>query len=215
MKLYRFPHSPYAHKIHLLLDLLGRRYTLVDVAYLDRQELVAATGGYVHVPVLVDDDGKAIFDSRRIAEALIAGPGGAALVPAGWDGPIWAYADFIDGPVEDILFRLASPAVRAGFRRADERAMYTVVKERKFGTGCVDDWARGRADLLARGRNVLAPTARTLATRPFIFGDQPTLADAALYGLFAMMSVDEGLAPALFGEAFPAWLARLQERRTR
>ncbi len=213
MKLYRFAHSPYAHKISALLELLGKHHTVVDVAFCDRAELAALTGGYIHVPVLVDDDGTVVTDSRRIAERLVGQPGGDRLVPSPWQGPIWAYCDWVDGPLEDVLFRLASPAVRARFQRLEERAFYTLIKERKFGTGCVDQWAAQRDELMARGRVLLQPTARTLAAQPFLFGDRPTLADAALYGQFAMLAADETIAPVGFGEVFPAWLARLGDAR--
>jgi glutathione S-transferase len=209
MKLYRFRHSPYARKIEKLAQLLGLAPTVVDVPYCDRAELVAVTGGYLHVPVLVDDDGTVVVESRRIAERLLGRPGGAALVPSPWDGPIWAYCDWVDGPLEDVLFRLASPAVRDAWARPEERAMYTLIKERKFGAGCVDAWARGRAELIERGRALLAPTARTLAAQPFLFGARPTLADAALYGQFAMLESDPTLSPDLFGATFPDWLGRL------
>ncbi|HTQ04306.1 MAG TPA: glutathione S-transferase C-terminal domain-containing protein, partial [Polyangiaceae bacterium] len=37
-------------------------------------------------------------------------------------------------------------------------------------------------------RHLLAPTLKTLDARPFLFGDAPTLADAALYGVCAMLA---------------------------
>jgi glutathione S-transferase len=213
MKLFGFAHSPYAHKIRALLDLLGKRHTYVDVPFLERAELVQLTGGYIHVPVLVDEDGTVVTDSRRIAERLVAQPGGARAVPAPWEGPIWAYCDWVDGPLEDVLFRLASPAVRDAWKRADERAFYTLIKERKFGAGCVDAWAAQREELIVRGRALLVPTARTLAAQPFLFGAEATLADAALASQFAMMASDAKLPPALFGEVFPAYLERFARAR--
>src|SRR5262245_51495823 len=105
MKLYRFPYSPYAGKVQVLLDLLGIEHTLVDVPYCDRAELVAHTGGSIHVPVLVEDDGTVTPDSRRIAARLLGRPGAAALVPSPWEGPIWGYSDWVEGPLEDMLFR--------------------------------------------------------------------------------------------------------------
>jgi glutathione S-transferase len=188
MKLYRLPYSPYARKVQMLLDLLGRRYDAVDIDYTDRTELATITGGYIYVPVLIDDDGSVVCDSRRICEHLLVGPAGATLVPPALDGPIWAYADWCDGPLEDVVFRIASPAIRDGWKRAFDRALYVLIKERKFGAGCVDAWARDREPLLARAISLLAPTARTLAARPFLFGAEPTLADAALYGELALLS---------------------------
>jgi glutathione S-transferase len=187
MKLYRFRYSPYARKVQMLLDLLGTSYQLVEVPYSDRDELARVTGGYIYVPVLVGGSGEVVVESRAICERLVALEGGARLVPPPWEGPIWAYADFTDGPLEDVLFRIASPAVRDAWPTPGDRALYVLVKERKFGAGCVDAWERDRASLVARARALLAPTLRTLAARPFLFGDAPTLADAALYGQCAML----------------------------
>jgi glutathione S-transferase len=200
MKLYRFRYSPYARKVQMLLDLLGARYDLVEVPYSDRNEIARVTGGYIYVPVLVEDDGRVVTESRDICEHLLSGSGGARLVPSPWEGPIWAYADFVDGPLEDVMFRIASPAVRDAWASPGERALYVLIKERKFGPGCVDAWQRDQPHLVEKARRLLAPTLRTLGARPFLFGDAPTLADAALYGCCKM-----------FEEADPRLLSRVAE----
>jgi glutathione S-transferase len=187
MKLYRFKYSPYARKVQMVLDLVGAKYEKIDVSYSDRTELAKLTGGYIYVPVLVDDAGKVVTESRTICEHLLATKEGARLVPSPWEGPIWAYSDFTDGPLEDVLFRIASPAVRDAWKDPGERALYVLIKERKFGAGCVDAWERDRASLVARARHLLAPTLKTLAAKPYLFGDAPTLADAGLYGQCAML----------------------------
>jgi glutathione S-transferase len=187
MKLYRFRWSPFARKVQIVLDLMGARYELVEVPYSDRNALATLTGGYVYVPVLVDEAGKVRTESRAICEYLVATPVGRRLVPSPLEGPIWAYHDFADGPLEDVLFRLASPAIRDAWSTPGERALYVLIKERKFGAGCVDAWARDREALIARARTLLAPSVSTLGARPFLFGDAPTLADASLYGLCAMV----------------------------
>ena len=212
MKLYRFAHSCYARKVQILLELLGRPHSVVDVPYADRNELAVLTGGYIQVPVLVDDDDTVVVDSRAICEYLL-GETGSALVPSPWEGPIWAYADWCDGPLEDVCFRLASPGCRSQFTQPFERALYTLVKERKFGRGCVDEWERTADTLAAGAQTLLAPTVRTLQQRPFIFGDRPTLADAALYGQCAMLRlVEPGMPEALAPELGP-WMARVEAAR--
>jgi glutathione S-transferase len=204
MRLFRFRYSPYARKVQMLLDLMGARYELVEVAYGDRTELATLTGGYVYVPVLVEDDGTVVVESRDICERLLERPEAAPLLPSPLEGPIWGYADFVDGPLEDVLFRIGSPAVRDAWPSASDRALYVLVKERKFGAGCVDAWERDREALIARGRKLLAPTLRTLGKRPFLFGDAPTLADAALYGQCAMLHESE---PGLLARVDPALVA--------
>ncbi len=200
MKIYRFRYSPYARKVEMLLDLAGAKYELVEVSYADRNELATLTGGYIYVPVLVDDAGKVITESRAICEHIVATDTGARLVPSPWEGPIWAYCDFVDGALEDVLFRIAAPGVRDAWPTPGERALYVLIKERKFGAGCVDAWERDRASLVAKARRLLAPTLRTLAARSFLFGDSPTLADAALYGNCKMLE-----------EADPELLPRIAE----
>jgi glutathione S-transferase len=194
MKLYRLRYSPYARKVQILLDLIAAKYECIEIHYGRRDELASLTGGYIQVPVLVDDAGAVTVDSRAICEKLVATPAGTRLVPSPLEGPIWAYADFADNTLEDVLFRLASPAIRDAWSNPFERALYVFIKERKFGAGCVDSWHRDQAQLLTRARHLLAPTLATLGQRPFLFGAHPTLADAALYGECAMIEeADKGL----------------------
>lgn len=235
MKLFKFAYSPYARKVQAALDLSGVRYEAVEVPYGDRAELVAVTGGYLQVPVLVTDSGAVLTDSRVICEHLVYGdegsatehvsaepasaervqaPGGvaAALVPSPLEGPIWAYADFADGPLEDVLFRLATPALADKKSSASDRALYVYIKERKFGVGCIERWTAERPELISRGRRLLAPSVATLRRQPFLFGAAPTLADAALFGNLAMLEAAEESLPAALGPELPAFMQRVRER---
>jgi glutathione S-transferase len=210
MKLFRFRYSPYARKVEMLLDLLSAQYEIVEVPYSDRNELAQLTGGYIYVPVLVDDAGKVTVESRAICEKLLAET--AALTPAPLEGPIWAYHDFCDGPLEDVMFRIGSPHVRDCWPTPGERALYVLIKERKFGAGCVEQWLREQSALLAKARQLLAPTLKTLQQTPFLFGDSPTLADAALYGCCIMLEAAE---PSLLAKVDPqlvAYVRRLEAK---
>jgi glutathione S-transferase len=212
MKLYSLRYSPYVRKVQMLLELLGQKFDLSELRYSDRTELAEVTGGYIYVPVLVTDDGRVHVESRKICQRLLADTP-HTLTPAPLEGPIWAYADFCDGPLEDVLFRLASPVIRDAWQDAGERALYTLIKERKFGAGCVEAWRADRAALLNRGRELLQPTMSTLARVPFVFGQQATLADAALYGELAMLREAD---PALVTEldaALPGYMRRVEDAR--
>jgi glutathione S-transferase len=213
MKLYRLDYSPYARKVQMVLDLLGHEYECVDVPYGNRREMAELTGGWVLVPVLVGDGGEVTVESRLICEKLLQGDAAAKLVPSPLEGPIWAYSDWCDGPLEDVMFRIASPLQRKRFADAWESALYVFVKDRRFGAGCVDDWERSHETLVARAARMLEPSRRTLAQRPFLFGGAPTLADAALYGNLAMLEAcDPGL-PARLGPEFPAFARRLEKEK--
>lgn len=213
MKLYRFDYSPYARKVQILLELLGMKHELIDVSYSERSELASLTGGYIYVPVLVDDDGAVTTESRSICEKLLVGAAKQALVPSPFEGPIWAYADFADGPLEDVLFRIASPALHHRFRDPGERALFNLVKERKFGAGCADQWLQAREALIERGAHLLAPSLATLEQTPFLFGARPTLADAALYGLLAMLECAEPTLLARLAPGLVGYKARVEAAR--
>jgi glutathione S-transferase len=207
MKLYRFAYSNYCNKVQMALEILGRGYELVDVPYGDRAELLKVSGGLV-VPVLIEEDGKVIVDSRRICAHLAAGKDGERLVPRPLSGPVWSYADFCDGALEDLLFRLAAPGIRKQFTSVAERALFTLMKERRYGAGCLDAWERDQAALVGQASEALAPTLTTLDRVPFVFGATPTLADAALYGQLEMVRIG-GRDPDDLGKPLGAWLARL------
>jgi glutathione S-transferase len=210
MKLYRFRYSPYARKVQILLDLLPVGYELIEVPFGQRDDLARVTGGYIQVPVLVDDAGAVTVDSRAICAKVLTGPAAKQLVPSPLEGPIWAYADFADNTLEDVLFRIASPAVRDAWASPFERALYVFVKERKFGAGCVDAWERDRDNLFARAHQLLAPTLATLEQRPFLFGDAPTLADAALYGECAMLEEGNKQLLARLSPSLPAYMRNIE-----
>lgn len=212
MKLFRFRYSPYARKVQALLNLMGLRHDVIEVPYGDREEIARLTGGYIQVPVFQDDDGKVVTESRDICELLVGKPGGDRFVPSPLEGPIWAYADFTDGTLEDPMFKIASPAVRDAWSRASDRGMYVFSKERKFGAGCIDGWLRDRESLMQTARKLLAPTMRTLEKQPFLFGKEPTLADAALYGVcVAIEEADRALLPRLDAR-LPPYLRSVEAR---
>ncbi len=210
MKLYRFPHSNYAWKVQASLELGKVPFEIVDVPLVDRTELVAVSGG-MHVPVVVTDDGRMIRDSRVILQTLAAEDERiGALVPAHLAGPVWAYCDWTDGPFEDVMFRMASPGIRAAFRTPLERALFTLVKERRWGAGAVDAWAEQRAEFLVKARDLLQPTLRTLAHVPWVMGDRPTLADPALYAQLAMCAYADPTLVGGLGDGLAPWIQRMR-----
>jgi len=200
--------------VQIALDLMGAKYEAIDVPYGDRSELVALTGGYIQVPVLVAD-GEVIADSRRICAWLVNRPAGSWLVPEGRAGAVWGYADWCDGPFEDVMFRIATPWIARRFPRPADRAMFVFIKERKYGTGCVGQWEREHETLVKKAAEAITPTLQTLAKQPFVFGSEPTLADAALYGQFMMLQVASPELPAKVEKAITPWMRSLEQWRRR
>ena len=214
MRLYRFDYSPFVRKVQIALDLMGTEYEAVDVPYGDRSELAELTGGYIQVPVLAAD-GEVITDSRNICRWLVAQPSGRWLVPSELAAAVWAYADWCDGPFEDVMFRVATPWIARRFARLADRALFIFIKERKYGPGCVAQWEREHEVLTRKAAGLLEPTLRTFEKQPFVFGGEPTLADAALYGQFMMLKVADPGLPARVSKAIAPWMESLEQWRRR
>ena len=107
MRLFGFSYSPFVAKVRKCLELKGLPFSYVEVPYLDRRELLALTGGSIHVPVL-EDAGTVVSDSARITAWLDCKYGPnlrsdplAVLVEA------WA-----DNVLEDTVFRINLEAAR-------------------------------------------------------------------------------------------------------
>jgi glutathione S-transferase len=213
VKVFRFDHSCFCLKVEKALDLVGTSFERVQVPYLNRAELAQLTGGYIQVPVVVTDSGQVLVDSRTICEFLVAGPEGERLVPKGSEAVIWAYHDWCDHQLEDVLFRLVAPLVLRKIQSVEEKSFYTFIKERKFGKGCIARWETTSDELLRRGRELLAPTQATLRDQAFIVCDDPTLADAALYGQVAMLAEAGRDIERDLGPVFLRWFESMQASR--
>lgn len=196
--LFWFPYSSYSIKVHTVLALREEPFRVEGVPYGNRSRLAQLTGGYVHVPVILRPGGSVITDSRAICAALTADARGAPLAPEGQAAAVWALSDWADQVFEDAVFRIASPALRDRFVDPWERALFVLVKERRWGAGAVERWRQEEPALVRRALELLEPLTRDLANRPFLLGDRPTLADAALYGQLAMLRFAAG--------SWPAWL---------
>lgn len=184
MRLFQFSYSPYAAKVRMALRLKQLPHELVEVPYVDRKALVAATGG-VGIPVLVDGD-TVVHDSPRILEYLEekGGP------PLRSEPLALLLEQWSDGPLEDAAFRLACPGLedRIGADQGEEaRLLFRLIKERRYGTGAVAQWRSEEATWKQATLRALAPVKEALASKPFLFGNAPTVADLAIAGQLVMV----------------------------
>ena len=181
-KLYQFLGSPFCAKVRKLLAFKGVEFEVVEVDYLERKELLLASG-QITVPAVTLEGGETIVDSARIAmrlEELYPEP---TIFPAGWRGMHMVLADYIDNHLEEQVYPVALADELAYYSRqgADRGALWRLIRERKFGTGFVDRTIAAQSANWERFRFSLAPFEEQLGIAPFLTG-RIGLADFALYG---------------------------------
>ena len=190
-RLFQFATSPFCAKVRKILDYKGIEYELVEVDYLERKELLNASG-QIMVPALTLESGETIADSDRIAmrlEELYPEP---TIFPPGQRGIHIALARYIDSAVEDAIFRVAVIDEVEHFRRsgADREAMWRLIRDRRYGNGFVD---RMRDELEANWKAttaVLAPFEEQLGAGVGAFLlSRIGLADFSLYGQLHLLAL--------------------------
>jgi glutathione S-transferase len=181
-KLYQFLGSPFCAKARKLLAFKGVEVEVVEVDYLERKELLIASG-QIMVPAVTLDSGETIVDSARIATRLEELYPEPTIFPPGWRGMHLVLADYIDNHLEDSIYRVAIADELAYYssQGPDRAALWRLIRERKFGAGFVDRVIADHTANRERARTALAPFEEQLAGAPFLTG-RIGLADFALYG---------------------------------
>ena len=180
--LYQFVTSPFCSKVRKILDYKGLDYQIVEVDYVERKELIAASG-QIMVPALrlehvqdgedVEGGGvETVVDSDRIAmrlEELCPEP---TILPPRSRGLHLALTRYIDSEVEEALFFAAVPDEEEYFARqgADRLALFRFIRERKYGVGFCERMEREQEANLMRVREVLAPFEMALEHGAFLLG---------------------------------------------
>lgn len=194
MRLYQFVTSPFCAKVRKILDFKGIEYEAIDVDYVERKELVMASG-QVTVPALTLDHGETLVESERIAMALEERYPEPTLFPPAWQGVHLALARYFDTQLEDALFRAAVPYELAHYRRQgpDHEALWRLIREHKYGAGFIDQMLREHPANLSRAHALLAPLEESFGDRAFVLG-RIGYADFALYGQLTYLAISGPLA---------------------
>jgi glutathione S-transferase len=182
LRLYQFHSSPFCAKVRKILDYKGLSCDLVEVDYIERKELVAASGQSM-VPALTFVDGTTLSDSEKIVERLEIAYPEPTLFPPGWRGVHLALARYFDSEFEDLMLRAAMPDLLEARRRdgAECLALFRLIKQRRYGADFCERVIAESAGNARRAAEAMAPLDETLADRPFLTG-RIGLADFALYG---------------------------------
>ncbi len=181
-KLYQFLGSPFCAKARKLLEFKGVDFEVIEVDYLERKELLLASG-QLTVPAVTFDGGETIVDSARIALRLEQLHPEPTIFPPGWRGLHLALADYIDNQLEDSVYpaAIADELAYYGSQGADRAALWRLIRERKYGAGFVDRMIAQQSNNWGRVRAALAVFEEQLSSAPFLTG-RIGLADFSLYG---------------------------------
>jgi glutathione S-transferase len=179
--LHHYPRSPFAEKIRVAFGLKGLRWRSVEQPRMaPKPQLVSLTGGYRRIPVL--QVGADIYcDTRLILAELERRLPNPTLYPPGTRGR----ADMIAGWADQALFATSLGLV---FGLNGERFPPELHADRAtFTAGKFDGWDSARMrprvpSLRDQLRQHLTWIDQCLVDRgPFILGEAPSLADAAVY----------------------------------
>ncbi|AZD39081.1 Glutathione S-transferase [Pseudomonas chlororaphis subsp. aurantiaca] len=186
IKLYNFPRSGHAHRVELMLSLLGLPVELVfvDLAKGEhKQAAFLALNSFGQVPV-IDDQGMVLADSNAILVYLAQKYGQGRWLPS---DPVGA------ARVQRWLSVAAGPIA---FGPAVAR-LITV-----FGA------QRNAEEAITRSHALLEVVEQELTASPYLAGSEPTIADIAGYSYIA--HAPEGNVSLADYPQVRAWLARIE-----
>jgi glutathione S-transferase len=187
IELIQFPWSPFCLVQRRILEYSGAKFKISNIPNGERSLVWKLTKErYYQVPV-VKDGRSVVFetgnDSQVVAKYLDSRLG-LGLFPAGLEGVqsiLWRY---FEDEVEGFGFRLNDIHWREFVEKSD-RLRFLRHKERKFGRGCIEQWAAQEAQLLSGLATSLIPCELMLTGKPFLLGDLPHFVDFDLWGMLA------------------------------
>ncbi|WP_416771125.1 glutathione S-transferase family protein [Pseudomonas sp. RHF3.3-3] len=186
IKLYNFPRSGHAHRVELMLSLLGLPVELIHVDLpggAHKKPEYLALNPFGQVPV-IDDQGVVLADSNAILVYLAQKYGNGRWLPS---DPLGA------ARVQRWLSAAAGP-IAFGPARA---RLITV-----FGANFDAEEA------ISRSHALLKVVEQELSHTPYLVGSEPTIADVAGYSYIA--HAPEGNVSLVDYPNVRAWLARIE-----
>ncbi|MEM6822135.1 MAG: glutathione S-transferase [Verrucomicrobiota bacterium] len=186
IKFYQFPHSPYCIPIALILKQSGLEYEEILVPNWDRSIVAELTqGAYYEVPVIEHDD-RVIYehsdtslDIARYTNGLLS----SELFPKSISGIHEILIEYIESKLEGIGFKTVDPEYTRGIQNIAHQTALVRHKKRRFGKGCLEQWADQQEDLLKEFYQRIDQFKGCLTENTFLFGKVPVFADYALYGV--------------------------------
>jgi len=187
IELIQFPWSPFCLVQRRILDYSGVRFKITNIPPQERTLVWRLTRQrYYGVPIL--RDGRTVVfemdDDSQVIAKYLDGKLQLDLFPKQFHGVDRVLWRFIEDQVEGACFRL-NDSYWEEFVPKSDRLAYLRHKERKFGRGCLDQWAAQRAQWVETLTQKLTPFECMLAGRPFLLRGEPHFIDFDLWGMLA------------------------------
>jgi glutathione S-transferase len=185
VELIQFPWSPFCIVQRRILEYAGVKFKIINVPNPDRSLVWKLTRGrYYQVPVV--RDGKTVVfetdENSQIIAKYLNEKFALGLFPHDWVGVqqvIWRY---IESEIEDLTFKLNDIYWQQLVPKRDYLG-FIRHKERKFGRGCLEQWAEQQGAMLAKLEKNLIPCEQMLNDKKFLLGDRPLFVDFDLFGM--------------------------------
>jgi ubiquinone/menaquinone biosynthesis C-methylase UbiE/glutathione S-transferase len=189
LRLYQYAYSPFCIPIALILKHSGITHEVIDLPPGDPSTVIKLTKAeYYQVPILEDlfsheiifDKSPSGDDVPKYIESIVPT---MRLFPQEVDGINRIFIHYIENECESWGFK-ACDVYRDNWMKTDlERGLHRRHKERKFGVGCLEAWARDIKQIIEGFHKCMQPFEQVLANRPFLTGERPVYADYALCGV--------------------------------
>ena len=187
LQLIQFAWSPFCLVQQRLLDFSGAQHQIVNIPPGDRSLVWRETRQrYYQVPVL--KDGKNVLfetgENSQVIAKYLESKLQLGLFPREWEGIQDLIWENIENEIEGITFKLNDARYKE-FVPKGEQLNYLRYKERKFGKGCLRQWAEQQRVLQRRLAEKLLPYEQMLGNRPYLLDRRPRFVDFDLWGMLA------------------------------
>ena len=188
IELIQFPWNPFCLVQRRILEFSGVRFKLSNLPLTgDRSRIWQLTKQRYYAVPVIKDGRQVVFETTEDSQAVakyLDQKLGLGLFPVDLEGVQFILWRCIENEVEGLTFKLNDSYAREFVARADFLS-YVRHKERKFGRGCLEQWAAQRKVLLRQLEVALVPFDEMLAHRHFLMGDRPRFVDFDLWGMLA------------------------------
>ena len=183
--LIQFPWSPFCITIRRILERHRIPHRIRNVPAHDRSAIIHATKGRAYtVPCLINGS-VAVADFTDFVQEVaryVDRTHKLGLFSRDKEGIQKILARYIENDLEGVGFKVDDSYVIATLPLV-ERTMLTRHKERKFGKGCIAQWAKDRPQLNRQFADLLKPIDNMLASSEYLVADRPLFADYDLFGI--------------------------------